>query len=28
VTKDGALLFEIDLETLIGAWKTPLEARR
>jgi len=28
VTKDGAPLFEIDLEALIGAWKTPLEARR
>jgi len=28
VTKDGVLLFEIGLETLIGAWKTPLEARR
>jgi len=27
-TKDGEPLFEIDLETLIGAWKTPLEARR
>jgi phosphoribosylformylglycinamidine synthase len=28
VTKDVEPLFEIDLETLIGAWKTPLEARR
>ena len=28
VTKDGEPLFEIDLETLIGAWKTPLEAKR
>jgi phosphoribosylformylglycinamidine synthase len=28
VSKDGEPLFEIDLETLIGAWKTPLEERR
>ncbi len=28
VTKDGEPLFEIDLEALIGAWKTPLEAKR
>ncbi len=28
VTKDGEPLFETGLETLIGAWKTPLEAGR
>jgi phosphoribosylformylglycinamidine synthase len=28
VTKDGATLLEADLDALIGAWKTPLEARR
>ena len=28
VSKDGEPLLEVDLETLIGAWKTPLEAGR
>jgi len=28
VTKDGSPLFEVPLEALIGAWKTPLEAKR
>jgi len=28
ITKDGALLMDMELETLIEAWKTPLEARR
>jgi phosphoribosylformylglycinamidine (FGAM) synthase-like enzyme len=28
VTKDGEPLFEIGLETLMGTWKTPLEAGR
>jgi len=28
VTKDGEPLFETDLDTLIEAWKTPLEAKR
>jgi phosphoribosylformylglycinamidine synthase len=28
VTKDGATLLEADMDALIGAWKTPLEARR
>jgi phosphoribosylformylglycinamidine synthase len=28
VTRDGAALLEADLEALIGAWKTPLEAKR
>jgi phosphoribosylformylglycinamidine synthase II len=28
VTKDGSLLLEEGLDELIGAWKTPLEARR
>ena len=28
VTKDGATLLEADLDALIGAWKTPLEAKR
>ena len=28
VTKDGAKLFEVELDKLIQAWKTPLEARR
>jgi len=28
VTNDGEPLFEVDLETLIGAWKTPLETKR
>ncbi|MBN2334965.1 phosphoribosylformylglycinamidine synthase subunit PurL [Candidatus Bathyarchaeota archaeon] len=28
VTMDGSLLFELGLGQLIGAWKTPLEARR
>ncbi len=28
VSKDGEPLLEVDLETLIGAWKTPLEVGR
>ena len=28
ITKDGEKLLESELSTLIGAWKTPLEARR
>jgi len=28
ITKDGEKLLESELSALIGAWKTPLEARR